>query len=125
MEDFINIFKPLVTKNSIMSIYAEQENKIYDENFIQWFIGFTDAEGTFLISIRNNTEVHFVFKITLHIDDISVLYTIQNKLSIGIVSNEGKHCSFRVNSFQTIIDILIPIFDKYPLLTHKQLNFKD
>jgi LAGLIDADG endonuclease/Cytochrome b/b6/petB len=122
MEDFINIFKPLVNKNSIMSIL---ENKIYDEIFMQWFVGFTDAEGTFLISIRNNKEAHFIFKITLHIDDISVLYSIQNKLGIGIISNEGKHCSFRVNSFQTIIDNLIPIFDKYPLLTHKQLNFKD
>jgi LAGLIDADG endonuclease/Cytochrome b/b6/petB len=120
IEDFISIFKPLINKNSITS-----KNKIYTENFMQWFVGFTDAEGTFLINIRNNKEVHFVFKITLHINDISVLYSIKNKLGIGIVSIEGKSCSFRIHSFQTIIDILIPIFDKYFLLTHKQLNFKD
>jgi len=118
IEDFINIFKPLVK-------FKDNKDKIYTENFLQWFVGFTDAEGSFIINIKNNKEVHFVFKITLHIEDISVLYTIRNNLDIGIVSIEGKSCSFRVNSFQTIINILIPIFDKYLLLTHKQLNFKD
>ena len=46
-------------------------------------------------------------------------------LGIGVVSIEGKACSFRVHSFQVIIDNLIPIFDKYPLLTHKQLDYRD
>lgn len=94
-------------------------------NFLQWFVGFTDAEGTFLINTKNNKEAHFIFKITLHIDDISVLYEIKNRLGIGLVSIEGKYCSFRVNSFFVIIEDLIPVFDKYSLLTHKQLNYND
>jgi LAGLIDADG endonuclease len=61
----------------------------------------------------------------LHIDDIAVLYIIRDKLGIGIVSIEGKICSFRVHSFQVIVDILLPVFEKYPLLTHKQLNYRD
>jgi len=61
----------------------------------------------------------------LHIDDISVLYIIRDKLNIGKVSINGKTCSFRVHSFQLIVDILLPIFDKYSLLTHKQLNYRD
>jgi hypothetical protein len=46
-------------------------------------------------------------------------------LGIGDVSIEGQTCSFRENSFQVIVDNLIPIFDKYPLLTHKQLDYRD
>lgn len=40
----------------------------WDYKFLQWFIGFTDAEGCFLIQTKNKSEVHFCFKITLHID---------------------------------------------------------
>jgi hypothetical protein len=78
-----------------------------------------------MINTKNNSQIHFVFKITLHIDDIIVLYTIRNKLGIGIVSITGTTCSFRVHSFQIILDNLLPIFDKYPLLTPKQLNYRD
>ena len=41
------------------------------------------------------------------------------------MSVKGNTCSFRVNSFQVIINSLLPNFDKYPLLTHKQLNYRD
>ena len=53
------------------------------------------------------------------------MYQIRDKLGVGIVTIQGKTCSYRVHAFQTIIEILIPIFDKYPLLTLKQLNYKD
>ena len=96
-----------------------------DNEFLQWFVGFSDAECAFMINTKNNKEVHFVFQITLHIDDVVVLYTIREKLGIGIVSIKGNTCSFRVHSFQVIIDYLLPIFDKYSLLTHKQLNYRD
>ena len=78
-----------------------------------------------MIYTKNNKEVHFVFQITLHIEDVVVFYTIREKLGIGIVSIKGNTCSFRVHSFQVIIDSLLPIFDKYSLLTHKQLNYRD
>ena len=70
-------------------------------------------------------EVHFLFQITLHIEDAAVLYKIRDRLGIGIVSVKWNTCSLRVNSFQVIINSLLPIFDKYPLLTHKQLNYRD
>ena len=46
-------------------------------------------------------------------------------MDIGLVTIQGKTCSYRVHAFQTIVETLVPIFDKYPLLTHKQLNYKD
>jgi len=120
--NFLSIIKPLPIFDTPN---PENEVKPQDEYFLQWFVGFCDAEGSFIISIRNKTEVHFVFQITLHVEDVSVLYTIREKLGIGVVTIQGKTCSFRVRSFQVIVDNLIPIFDKYPLLTHKQLNFRD
>jgi LAGLIDADG endonuclease len=119
LTDFLNVYN-IKDKKSI-----NNRNKLEDNDFIQWLIGFTDAEGSFKFNIKNNKEVHFIYQITLHIDDISVLYFIREKLGIGIVSINGTNCSFRVHSFQSIVDILLPIFDKYSLLSHKQLNYKD
>jgi len=119
MENFINTFKPSLS-NSLNINKHDNINKgsniklNSDNSFLQWFSGFTDAEGTFKINIKNNKEVHFIFQITLHIDDVGVLFTIRDKLSIGIVSITGTTCSFRVHSFQVIIENLLPIFDKYP-----------
>lgn len=88
-------------------------------------VGFSDAEASFLINTKENREAHFIFQITLHIDDRAVLSHIRNKLGIGIVTIQGKTTSFRIQSFNIIIDTLLPIFDKFTLLTHKQLNYKD
>lgn len=102
------------------------DKKLFDDiDFLQWFVGFSDAEAAFLINIKNNREAHFIFQITLHIDDSAVLYYIRSKLGVGIVTNRGNTCSFRIQSFNTIIETLLPIFDKFSLLTHKQLNYKD
>ena len=118
INDFIKIIKPKTINSTTLE-------PAQDNEFLQWFVGFSDAESAFMINIKNNKEVHFIFQITLHIEDIAVLYTIREKLGIGIVSIKGNTCSFRVHSFQVIINSLLPIFDKYPLLTHKQLNYRD
>ena len=117
--NFLNMIEPKTINTT--TIQAEEK----DNEFLQWFVGFSDAESAFMINIKNNREVHFVFQITLHIEDAAVLYKIRDRLGIGIVSVKGNTCSFRVNSFQVIINSLLPIFDKYPLLTHKQLNYRD
>jgi hypothetical protein len=122
------IFKLLETRfSSEENNYKNSPELIdsLDNQFLQWFVGFSDAESSFTIETKKNKEVHFKFSITLHIDDIAVLYTIRNKLGIGVVSIYGTTCSYRVHSFQTILDKIFPIFDKYPLLTTKVLNYKD
>lgn len=145
-KEYLNkiLIKPEVLENLIKGIkpipklletsFSSSENKYknsqewidsFDNQFLQWFVGFSDAESSFTIETKNNQEVHFKFSITLHIDDIAVLYTIRNKLGIGVVSIYGTTCSYRVHSFKTILDKILPIFDKYHLLTTKVLNYKD
>nr|QKQ12919.1 cytochrome b [Sparassis crispa] len=123
IDNFLNVIKSL--PKSINPSNNKTMVNIQYNDFLQWFVGFSDAEAAFIINIKNNKEVHFVFQITLHIEDVAVLYTIRDKLGIGIVSIKGTTCSFRVHSFQIIIENLLPLFDKYPLLTHNQLNYRD
>lgn len=121
IDDFLNVIK---SKAMNSSAYKTISN-FKEVEFLQWFVGFSDAESSFIINTKNEREVHFTFQITLHIDDVAVLYTIREILGIGVVSIKGNTGSYRISSFQVIMESLLPIFDKYPLLTHKQLDYKD
>ena len=100
-----------------------------DSTFLQWFVGFTDAEGNFSINPIKNTKLNvsrfsFMFKITLHQDDEAVLKYIKDKLGIGGVRYYKKECIFNVTDKEGIA-LLISIFDKYNLNTTKHLDFLD
>lgn len=135
LEFFTNFFKTsgldytdwawILNQNILINKTRRAGEKKWDYKFLQWFIGFTDAEGCFLIQTKNKSEVHFCFKITLHIEDSAVLFLIKDNLGIGVVSIKGNTCTFSINSFQHIVVVLIPIFDKYPLITHKQLDYRE
>ena len=95
-----------------------------DEDFYEWFCGFTDSEGSFMIERRLDSYL-FKFQIHLHIDDIEVLYFIQKTLGVGRVSPNGVASAiFRVRKQEDVAKI-IDIFSKYPLNTFKFLNFLD
>uniref|UniRef100_UPI0023EFA8B8 homing endonuclease n=1 Tax=Leptographium wingfieldii TaxID=155675 RepID=UPI0023EFA8B8 len=97
--------------------------------FLQWFVGFTDAEGNFIINPLKNTKLDisrfsFMFKITLHKDDSEVLIYIKDKLGVGGVRYYKDECIFNVTNKEGIA-LLISIFDKYNLNTTKHLDFLD
>jgi hypothetical protein len=95
-------------------------------DFLNWFSGFSDAEANFLITLDRG-YVKFRFKIVLHIDDIEVLNTIKSKLNIGRVTIESKRdrCSFIVEVFEDIKNVICPIFKNFPLHTSKKLDFEN
>jgi len=125
-----NLFKTSIKKNNYSTKQYVKEDKDYfsKENFIQWFVGFTDAEGNFMINILwkkdkiTISSFTFMFKITLHKNDESVLRYIQKKLgNIRIYKNE---CIFNVTDKEGI-NQLICIFDKHNLNTTKYLDYLD
>lgn len=101
-----------------------------DSNFLQWFVGFTDAEGNFTINCIFSKDkltissFSFMFKITLHKDDEKVLRYISDKLGIGGVRLYKDECIFNITD-QKGIALLISIFDKYNLNTSKYLDYLD
>ena len=101
-----------------------------DSNFLQWFVGFTDAEGNFIINRilgkdKNTTSsFSFMFKIALHKDDEMVLRYINKKLGVGGVRLYKDECIFNVTDRKGVA-LLIDIFDKYNLNTTKYLDYLD
>lgn len=97
---------------------------VSNDDFFHWFSGFTDAEGNFLITL-DREYIKFRFKINLHIDDVKVLYLIKSKLNIGRVYEENakNRCSFIVEKYSDIKNVICPLFKSYPLHTSKKLDF--
>ena len=95
-----------------------------------WFIsGFTHAEGCFSIIINRNKErrlgwaVQLEFKIELHVQDILLLYKIQDYFGVGSVTQYGKVARYYTSSIKDLINVIIPHFTKYPLHTQKGADF--
>jgi NADH:ubiquinone oxidoreductase subunit 3 (subunit A) len=117
---------------STLSLPASQPYK-QKSDFLNWFSGFTDAEGHFSIVIHRNKDVGFRFVIVLHLDDIEVLKYIKQELSslankeVGIIqiSKTKNLVSYTIQKFDIIKELIIPIFNIYILRTAKYLDFKD
>ena len=98
-------------------------------NFNSWFVGFSDAESSFNIVPKQNSQGNinrfaFMFVIGLHIDDIEALKYIQSQLNIGTVRVYKDECKFAVTKKEDICK-LINIFDTYNLNTTKYLDYLD
>jgi LAGLIDADG endonuclease len=97
---------------------------------IQWFVGFTDGDGCLTVYKEkkwlNNWKHEFT--IGLSIKDIRLLYKIKRILGCGIIKTYNNVAIFNIKKIKHLIYVIIPIFDKYPLLTDKKrsiyLNFR-
>ena len=143
-----NLF--LLTKNYLMAKLVEVKNLIvWKRNFtisslliqkasqrlnakdIQWLVGFTDGDGCLSVYKEKKYENNWrhEYTIGLEIADIRLLYKIKSFLGCGTIRKYNNVAVFRIKKIHHILYILIPIFDKYPLLTEKKrdsyLNFRN
>ena len=109
---------------------CEAEKKIVlNPSFIT---GFSDAEGSFVVTILNNPRyktgwnVQARFQIKLHEKDRPLLSLIQDYFNnIGYISkiNNRSTAEFRVSDITSLNNIIIPHFEKYLLITNKYEDF--
>nr|YP_009444495.1 hypothetical protein [Kazachstania unispora]APD15118.1 hypothetical protein [Kazachstania unispora] len=108
-------------------------NSTTSMEFKQWFVGFSDAEGMFMLSpyySKDKLKIKswsFMYSVTLHIDDIQTLKTIKENLNltkeVTLDINENL-CRLRIQSKEELM-LLMRIFDEFPLNTTKYLNYLD
>lgn len=96
--------------------------------FIEWLVGFVDAEGNFNIKItglNNKTykNAQFTLQIGLHADDKKVLEYIQENLKCGHISSSQNRVNFFVNDKLSLIYIILPIFNSVNLNSSKYHHF--
>lgn len=96
-------------------------NKITDE-FLIWFIGFTEGDGSFVVSKTKNNSLQFV--VTQSTEGIKILNFIQNTLGFGKVIKQGIRTSrFIVQDINNIY-LLILLFNGNLILPSRKLKFR-
>jgi hypothetical protein len=97
-----------------------------------WITGFCDRSSSFTIipALRKKAndstetwEIRPTFEILVALKYKEVLDSIQNYFGIGKIYVIGNKVYYRVTKFNYLIDIIIPHFDSYPLLSVKTIIF--
>lgn len=112
------------------SLFSENYYKYFDnfsprtlpeKEFLTWFIGFSEGDGSFVINNRNDLS----FIITQSIDDENILQLIQNKLGFGRVIKQGKRTSRYIVSDKKGLELINSLFNGNIILPSKQKSFNE
>lgn len=96
-----------------------------------WVTGFADAESSFSLRVAKKSTsksgwgVTPQFRINLHIRDTLLLRKIHSFFGIGTVYvwEDKNTATYMIQSLRDITNVIIPHFDKYPLITQKKADF--
>jgi len=129
------VFSARASKNSNFNFHPKTSfctlSVLRSSTLHPWYLsGLVDAEGSFGIYLvkrsksRLGWSVEPSFKIELHSRDIKLLKLIQAFFGIGsIINNRRNSVSFYVYSLEQISNVIIPHFEKYPLISQKQADY--
>lgn len=91
-----------------------------------WVTGITDGEGNFSVYVTKGEKpkVTLTFKVDQKEDSAGILYDLVRFFDCGkVVLDSRGFKSFKVSSLTDIVNVILPHFDKYSLVTSKQLNY--
>jgi hypothetical protein len=91
-----------------------------------YLVGIFEGDGFFTIT-KKGKYLAYELGIELSIKDVQLIYKIKNILGIGVVSirkrEEIEMVSLRIRNKDHLKKFIVPIFDKYPMFSNKQLDY--
>jgi len=105
------------------------EKNNLNKNWIEWFIGFCDADANFQVfpKVRKSERgvyynIGYGFHISLSNKDLDLLIDIQNKLKRGKIYEypEKEEARLAITKLEELKWLIENIFEKAPLLTYHQ-----
>ena len=114
--------KRLYTSHQRLNEENLKENSYKKLSFEQWLVGFTDGDGNFSINNQGN-KWGLSFKLAQSRYNLRVLNYIKKELGVGSITKDGTKAQYFIRDKKHIESIIIPIFDKYPLLSTKYFDY--
>ena len=98
-----------------------------------WVAGFVSAEGHFYVEIKKSSsmklgyQIILISKITQHVRDEQLIKNLVTFLGCGRFYKRPKEniVDFLCKSLSENIDVVLPFFEKHPILGIKALDFQD
>jgi len=97
-----------------------------------WVAGFVSGDGCFLIGIykspsaKRQETVGLVFKISQDSRDEQLMESLVSYFGAGnVYKDSGEVLSFKIAKFVDLTNIVIPFFDKFPIVGVKSKDFED
>jgi ubiquinol-cytochrome c reductase cytochrome b subunit len=91
-----------------------------------YLVGLFEGDGYFTVT-KKGKYLAYELGIELSIKDVQLIYKIKNILGIGVVKfrtrNEIEMVSLRIRNKNHLKQFIMPIFDKYPMFSNKQLDY--
>ncbi len=120
----------MISTHQRLNVKHASENVAYKlpkECFAHWLVGVTDGDGCFSFSVnkKKNSIWNCTFKIGQSTFNYRLLYFIKKNLGRGKISSKsGKNMAeFRIRDRKTLLNLIVPLFTKYPLYSTKQFYF--
>lgn len=127
---FAQLLKEKIKNRSIHTSIASQRLHAGDLKYA-YIVGLFEGDGYFSIA-KKGKYLTYELGIELSIRDVQLIYKIKSLLTVGLVSfrkrKELDMVSLRIRNKNHLKNFILPIFDKYPMLSNKQydyLRFKD
>ena len=122
----VNSFKtPILKRKTIglRQIHLTALQRLNAED-MAWLVGLVEGDGWFSIT-QNGKYCKYEFGIELHERDIQMLYKIKKALGVGTISlkKDQNKVSFRIRKKPHLKEVILPIFDKYPMISTKHLKY--
>lgn len=116
-----------------MNLKNNDHNNNYLKNWIEWFVGFTDAEGNFQVYPKKRVlksgevskyNVGLGFHLSLHSRDLDIINTIHKNLNnIGTIYAYENRPEVRIAiNDRSGLNLLIKTLENFPLITEYQLT---
>lgn len=91
-----------------------------------YIVGLFEGDGYFTIC-KNGKYLTYELGIELSIRDVQLIYKIKSLLGIGVVSfrkrGQVEMVSLRIKNKNHLKNLILPIFDKYPMFSNKQYDY--
>jgi len=100
--------------------YPNKVNSLPSQSFLEWLVGFTEGDGSFMVNRRNTS----VFVITQSTKDIQILNHIKDILGFGRVIKQGSTTRRFIVEDIANVKLLIALFNGNLVFPRKQDSFK-